>query len=135
MQRQSSRMLRTTLLMSLALAYAAGALAADNWKRGRVYYRMTCTACHKAELGEGISPSSRTIAEWKAYLEANRHAAKRSDGELVTYYTSRDYRESVKESNLAASKFLELPDEQLAADVRAFLVRGAKDSDTPMRCE
>ena len=47
------------------------AQAADgNWKRGRIYYRMVCTACHAEQAGGSISPATMTIAEWKAYIEA-----------------------------------------------------------------
>ncbi len=114
------------MLMSLAAQAADG-----NWKRGRIYYRMVCTACHTDQPGGSISPASMTIAEWNAYLDADKHAGGKDS---VSYYVSRAYRESVKDSNKAAAKFLEMPDDALMADVRAFVIHGAKDSDNPARC-
>ncbi len=114
------------MLMSLVAQAADG-----NWKRGRIYYRMVCTACHTDQPGGSISPASMTIAEWGAYLDADKHAKGKDS---VSYYVSREYRESVKDSNKAAAKFLEMPAEALMADVRAFVIHGAKDSDNPARC-
>ena len=33
------------------------------------------------------------------------------------------------------AKFLKLPDEEMMANVVAFYIHGAKDSDTPLRCQ
>lgn len=108
------------------------AQAADgNWKKGRIYYRMVCTACHKDHAGGAIPPSTKTKAEWKAYIEADSHAKGK---DKVSYYVSKAYRESVKDSNRAAAKFLKVPDAALLADVKAFVIYGAKDSDNPARC-
>lgn len=121
-----------------AIMVAAGicvAHAADpNWKRGRIYYRMICTTCHVAQTGQAISPSEKTIAEWQVYIKADQHAAAGSANSSVRYYVSREYRESVKDTNRAAEKFLRVPEEELMTDLGAFLVHGAKDSDTPARC-
>ena len=114
------------LLMSPLLAQADG-----NWKKGRIYYRMVCTACHKDHAGGAIPPSAKTKAEWKAYIEADSHAKGK---DKVSYYVSKAYRESVKDSNRAAAKFLKVPDAALLADVKAFVIYGAKDSDNPARC-
>ena len=123
--------------MALMLAMG-GAWAAEedgNWKRGRVYYRMVCTDCHKAEMGKTISPNEKTIAEWKAFMDADKHGAAAKANPKVSYYTSKAYRESVKDSNKAAAKLIDLSDQELWADVRAFMVHGAKDSDTPSSCQ
>jgi hypothetical protein len=105
-----------------------------NWKRGRVYYRMVCTGCHVDMTGTAIPPNSRTIADWTAYMDANKHDASGKTKPMVSDYTSSEYRESVKDSNKAAKKFLKLPDAELFADVKEFVVHGAKDSDTPASC-
>ena len=38
---------------------AAAVLATENgtgdWKRGRIYYRLVCNACHKEETGQAIT--------------------------------------------------------------------------------
>jgi len=110
------------------------ALAADgNWKLGRIYYRMVCTVCHKSAEGGGkaINPSSMTIAEWEAYFAADKHAKGKDS---LKYYVSREYREKIKDSNKAARKLLNVPDDKLLADVLAFVRHGAKDSPTPARC-
>jgi len=115
------------VLMSPFLAQAAD----GNWKKGRIYYRMVCTACHKDHAGGAIPPSTKTIAEWKAYIEADSHAKGK---DKVSYYVSKEYRESIKATNRAAAKFIKMPDASLLADVKAFVVHGAKDSDNPARC-
>lgn len=106
-----------------------------NWRQGRIYYRMVCTACHKQMIGEGVSPMSRTIADWKVYMAQDKHDASGKTNPKVSYYTSQAYRESVKDKNKAAAKFIKMPGAQLLANVRAFLIHGAKDSDTPARCQ
>ena len=116
--------------MGVSVAHAAD----PDWKRGRIYYRMICTACHVAQTGQSISPSEKTIAEWQAYTKADKHAAAGSANSSVRYYVSREYRESVKGTNRAAKKFLHTSEEELMADLDAFLVHGAKDSDAPARC-
>ena len=106
--------------------------AADgNWKRGRIYYRMVCTACHVDQAGGSIAPSTKTIAEWKAYIDADKHAKGK---DKVSDYVSKDYRNSIKATNKAAAKFIKISNEDLLADVKAFVIHGAKDSDTPARC-
>lgn len=102
-----------------------------NWKIGRIYYRMVCTACHSDHAGGAIAPSTKTKAEWAAYIDADSHAKGK---DKVSYYVSKEYRESIKDSNKAAAKFIKKPDAELLADVKAFVVHGAKDSDTPARC-
>lgn len=110
----------------------AASLAGDgNWKMGRIYYRMVCTDCHKEQAGKSISPATMTKAEWQAYIEADSH---NSGQDKLSYYVSKEYRESIKDTNRAAAKFLKLPDEKLMADVNAFVIHGAKDSDSPARC-
>jgi cytochrome c5 len=121
--------------LTLALCLAGGAVsvqAADgNWKVGRIYYRMVCTACHKDHAGGAISPATMTKAEWKAYIAADKHAKGK---DTVKYYVSQEYRNSIKDSNKAAAKFLKVPDDEMLANVEAFVIHGAKDSDTPARC-
>ena len=126
-------------ILAVALLFPGGfALAGDeeagDWRLGRIYYRTTCTACHKQMTGEGISPASRTIAEWKAYLDSDRHDQSGRSNSSVSYYASREFRESVRDRNKVADKLIDLSDEELMADVQAFLVHGASDSDNPTRC-
>jgi len=102
-----------------------------NWKIGRIYYRMVCTACHTEHAGGAISPATMTKAEWKAYIAADKHAKGKDS---VKYYVSQEYRNSIKDTNKAAAKFASMPDEEMLANVQAFVIHGAKDSDTPARC-
>ena len=119
-------------LMACLLGAAIPVQAADgNWKKGRIYYRMVCTACHKDHAGGSISPATMTKAEWKAYIAADKHAKGK---DTVSYYVSQEYRNSIKDTNKAAAKFLKVPNDELMADVQAFVIHGAKDSDTPARC-
>lgn len=120
-------------IASIAVLLAATSVRAEeaNWKRGRIYYRSVCTSCHAAEPVGSISPSTRTKAEWAAYLKADKHA---SGKDTVSRYLSQAYRAEIKASNKAAEKFADLPDAELTADVAAFLMRGAKDGDEPASC-
>jgi len=126
------RKLLPLFIAALVLASLAASAAdpAGDWKRGRIYYRMVCTACHQAKADMKISPMERTIAEWQAFFDADKHGSK-----TVSHFTSLEYRESIKADNRAAEKLIDVPADELFGDVRAWLVRGAKDSDTPARCQ
>ena len=124
------RIVSACVLGAIMTPYVA--VAADgNWKTGRLYYRMVCTACHAEQAGGSIAPSTKTMEEWGAYLAADSHAGGK---DTVSHYVSRDYRESIKDTNRAAAKFLEVPADDLAADIKAFVMRGAKDGPSPARC-
>jgi hypothetical protein len=110
--------------------------AEGNWKKGRIYYRMVCTECHAREAGGKIAPNEKTKAEWKDYFKKNIHGPQ--DGPhkyTVDYFVSKEFRESIKDTNRAAKKMLNVSQEQLLADVEAFVVHTAKDSDQPSGCE
>lgn len=115
-------------LLSAMFANPAAAQDEGDWKRGRIYYRMTCTACHKDTVGHSVSPASKTIAEWKTFLDSEK------GGAHVRKYSSQEYRKSIAGENRVAEKFAPIPDEEMLSDVRAFVIHGAKDSDTPARC-
>ena len=135
---RSSRPFLVGSTLAALLSFIVGsAFAADieaNKKRGQVYFRMVCTACHVDTTGITIPPAGRTMAEWRAYLKADKHDASGKTNPSVRYYLSETYRESIKDQNKAAKKFLTLPDGQLYADLFEFTVNGAKDSDTPATC-
>jgi len=118
------------LLVLLGASFSAQAYDAD-WKRGRVYYRGVCTTCHVASPIGSINPSTKTKAEWTAYLQANKHAKGK---DTVSQYYSKAYRASIKSGNKAAEKFADTADQELADDVKAFLLKGAKDGDAPATC-
>lgn len=122
--------LLSTLLVGL-LASPFAAQAEGDWKKGRIYYRMVCTACHTEKAGAAISPTSKTMAEWKAYIAADKHAKGKDS---LKYYVSKQYRESIKASNKAAAKFIDDPDDALLEDIKAFVLKGAKDGDAPAKC-
>jgi cytochrome c5 len=109
---------------------SAQAYDAD-WKRGRIYYRSVCTSCHVTTPAGSISPSARTKADWAAYLKADKHAKGK---DTVKQYASKAYRAQIKSGNKAAEKFADVPDQELMADVAAFLTKGAKDGDEPASC-
>jgi len=112
-------------LSSLALAYDA------DWKRGRVYYRSVCTACHAAQAGGSIAPSTMTKAQWAGYLQADKHAKGKDS---MKQYVSKVYRASIRSQNKAAEKFAEVADDELFEDVKAFVIKGAKDGEAPATC-
>jgi len=120
----------------LAMPSAAEAAKKGNWKKGRIYYRMVCSDCHEREAGGKIAPNEKTKAEWIEYFKKNIHGPQDAPKKYTAdYFVSIEYRESIKDSNRAANKMLKVPPEQLLADVQAFLVHTAKDSDQPSGCE
>lgn len=119
-------------LISLLILIPGIASAYDgNWKRGHVYYRMVCTDCHKTQEVGKIAPNSRTQAEWTAYLEADQHA---NGQDTVSKYVSKSFRASIANENKAAAKFADVPEDELLADIKAILLRSAKDGDAPTGC-
>jgi cytochrome c5 len=117
-------------LAAVAATTTAAFAAEGNWKRGRVYYRGVCTNCHEAK-GNPIAPNGYTQAEWTAYLAADKH---NKGADTVKQYISTEYRASIKESSKIAAKFADIPDAELLEDVKAFVVKGAKDGDAPASC-
>lgn len=119
-------------LVMILLIYPIMAQSAEgDWKRGRVYFRMVCTACHVEKAGGAIPPNTWNKAEWMTYLDADKHAKGKDS---VRYYLSKQYRASIKATNKAAEKFADVPDQDLLDDIRAFVTKGAKDGDTPASC-
>lgn len=114
-----------------ATTYTTAQAYDGDWKRGRVYYRQVCTSCHLAKTEKAISPTSKTKAEWTAYLQADKHAKGK---ESVKQYISQQYRASIKATNKAAEKFADVPDQELLEDIKAFVLKGAKDGDSPASC-
>jgi hypothetical protein len=97
---------------------------------------MVCSECHARQAGGKISPAEKTKAEWLAYFEKNIHGSQDAPTKYTaSYFVSQEYRESIKDSNRAAAKMLNMSETQLLEDVKAFLVHTAKDSDQPSRCE
>lgn len=125
---------RSLILPGLMLALAALPFATQagdgDWKRGRIYYRMVCTACH-AQKGGSIAPSKYTKAEWAAYIKADKHAKGKDS---LKMYWSKAYRDSIKAGNKAAEKFADLSDQELMDDLKAFVEYGAKDGEKPASC-
>ena len=121
---------RIAAVMLLGASLTAFAYDAD-WKRGRVYYRSVCTSCHTASPIGSINPSTKTKADWTGYLLLDKHANGR---DAVSKYVSKEYRASIKSSSKAAEKFADTPDKELLEDIKAFLIKGAKDGDSPATC-
>ena len=125
-------------LVVALLGFSTAVIAAPegNWKKGRIYYRMVCTDCHEREAGGKISPNEKTRAEWTEYFEKNIHGPQDAPTKYTaSYFVSKEFRESIKDTNRAAKKMLNVPDDQLLEDVKAFLQHTAKDSDQPTSCE
>ena len=118
------------LLALMGASFSAQAYDSD-WKRGRVYYRSVCTSCHVASPVGSINPSTKTKAEWTAYLLTDKHAKGK---DTVSKYISKAYRASIQSTNKAAAKFADTPDKELFEDIKAFLLKGAKDGDSPASC-
>ena len=117
----------------LGIAYNVFASEGDK-RRGKVYFKMVCTVCHVQTLGKPIPPNSHTMAEWKTILTSDKHGSSAKAKPSIRYYVSQEYRHSIQDTNKAAAKFATVPDDEISADVRAFVISGAKDSDTPASC-
>ena len=125
-----------TMFVIVLLGFSSLVQAKGNWKKGRIYYKMVCTECHVEQAGGVISPAEKTKAEWADYFEKNIHGPQDVVAKYAaSYFVSREYRESIKDTNRAAKKMLKIPDDKLLEDVKAFLDHTAKDSDQPSRCE
>ncbi len=123
--------LKVMALMLCAGTMSAAQAADGDWKRGRIYYRQVCTACHTVEIKKAIDPNGRTMAEWAAYFQPDRH---NKGKDSVQQYFSSQYRGSIKAKNAAAAKYADLPEKDLIEDVKAFLHKSAKDGDSPAGC-
>jgi cytochrome c5 len=130
---------KSIMKIAIALSLAAAATLSSapvfaydaDWKRGRVYYRSVCTSCHVALPIGQINPSSKLKAEWAAYVQADKHAKGKDS---IKQYVSKEYRASIKAANKAAEKFADVPDQELMEDIKVFLMRGAKDGESPASC-
>lgn len=118
-------------LLGIGLHAIDARAAGGDWKRGRVYYQKVCTDCHTVKAGGAIAPNARTMADWTAYLNADKHARGKDS---LRKYASREYRASVKGTNKAAEKYADVPDDQLLNDIKSFMLKGAKDGDSPASC-
>ena len=132
----TKKMVVLVSILSLLLTYSFGSFAVDkpNKKRGQVYFRMVCTVCHKDTAGRSIPPADYTMEQWQSYFNVDSHDKTGKTNNKTSYYVSTDYRQSIRNSNKAAKRFMNLSNQQLLADVRKFAVNGAKDSDTPATC-
>ncbi|MCW9033761.1 MAG: hypothetical protein OQJ97_06030 [Rhodospirillales bacterium] len=124
-----------TLAAMLPLMDSAQAANEANWKIGRVYNRLVCNACHRLDDGKVVSPYERNKADWQVYFAADSHDTTGKANPSAKYYMGTDYRESIKATNKAAAKFLKMPNAIMEGHVIEFYLRGAKDSDTPARCQ
>lgn len=126
----------TVLMVALLTLSSVAEARKGNWKKGRIYYQMVCSECHLKEAGGKIAPAEKTKAEWLDYFEKNIHGPQDAPTKFTaSYFVSKEYRESIKDTNRAAKKMLKIPEEKLLEDVKAFVVHTAKDSDQPSRCE
>ena len=129
--------LSSALTLALMSSFNVDAEDKPNKKRGQVYFKMVCTVCHMKIAGLSIPPADYTMEQWAVYFDADNHDKTGKTGKTnnkVSYYVSTEYRESIRDTNKAAKRFMKLSNEQLYADVRKFSVNGAKDSDTPATC-
>ena len=71
------------------------------------------------------------MAEWASYIQADKHAKGK---DTVKQYVSKSYRASIKSANKAVEKFADVPDQDLLEDIKAFVIKGAKDGEAPASC-
>jgi len=130
------RLLAKFSVVAALLTAGASAFAYEgDLKRGRLYFRQICTACHQEMLGKAIAPNERLKADWAAYIKADKHDKSGKSNPSVKYFTTKAYRETIKGKNKAAEKLLNANDAELYTDVQAWLQYAAKDSDNPSGCQ
>jgi len=129
------RVVRFSLFSVLVTTSLAVSAYEGDLKRGRLYFRQICTACHQTVLGKPIPPNERLKADWVGYIKADKHDKTGKSNPSVKYFTTKAYRETIKGSNKAAEKLLNANDAELYADVQAWLQYSAKDSDNPSGCQ
>lgn len=134
MQFVSKRLLRVSVCAVLGIVSVAASAYEGDLKRGRLYYRQICTTCHQTMLGKAIAPNERAKADWTAYVKADKHDKSGKSNPSMKYFTTKAYRETIKDSNKVAAKLLTANDAELLADVQAWLLYSAKDSDNPSGC-
>ena len=96
-----------------------------DWKRGRVTTAASRLVPPDA-VGGTDQPERPHQAEWSACWPTSMPRGKDS----VTQNVSVAYRASIKATNKAAEKFATTPDRELLEDLKAFLVKGARDGDS-----
>ena len=135
MTKKSLRLARLFVGIALGSTAASAFAYEGDLKRGRLYFRQICTACHQDTLGKAIAPNERTKADWAAYVKADKHDKSGKSNASVKYFTTKAYRETIKGSNKVAAKLLDANDAELYTDVQAWLTYSAKDSDNPSGCQ
>lgn len=128
---KKSLFLACVMFTGMILIPSAAQAADPDWKSGRIYFRLVCTACHTIQAGGAIAPNTRAKSEWAAYFQADKHAKGKDS---ISYYVSKAYRDSIKSANKAAAKFADIPEQELLDDIRAYVTKSAKDGDAPAGC-
>jgi hypothetical protein len=134
--KHQKKIIAVMIMVMLGFSTVVEAAPKGNWKKGRIYFRMVCSDCHEREAGGKISPNEKTKAEWTEYFDRNIHGPQDAPTKYTaSYFVSTEFRESIKDTNRAAKKMLNIPEDELLEDVKAFLLHTAKDSDQPTSCE
>lgn len=67
------RMISLLLIFAMVLAVTSVAYAASA-RQGKKVFAKVCEACHVRGGDSGkIKPSSKTMAQWKRFIEKNKH--------------------------------------------------------------
>lgn len=114
---------------------AVNVSAEVNWRRGSLYFKQVCNACHEKVLGTSIAPDSYTQSEWHAYMKADSHSKLTNSNDRVSNYTNREYRDLMEPSIQSLVLFFDQKGSDILLDIEAHLVHHAKDSDMPSSCQ
>ena len=103
-------------LVSLTMAALVSAAADANPRKGKAYFKKNCRVCHDGNTADApsLQPADRIIEQWERAF---------ADAEDVAECVPR-----VKDKT-----GVELTEQDLA-DIQAYLVGGAADSEQPMTC-
>jgi cytochrome c553 len=67
------RCISLLIIFAMVFVLASASYAASS-RRGKKVFKKTCETCHVRGSDAGkIKPSSKTMSQWKRFIEKNRH--------------------------------------------------------------
>ena len=84
-----------SLLMIIAMVFALTSVAyAASARRGKKVFSKVCGSCHvKGSDADRLKPSKKTMAQWKRFVEKNKHSA---DEKVLDEMSKKDRKNLIK---------------------------------------
>ncbi|MCK7579406.1 MAG: hypothetical protein MZV65_29250 [Chromatiales bacterium] len=116
-------------MVAVVLGLPLLAQAEGDWKRGRVYYRMVCTACHVEQASGAIAPEHQDQGRMDG-LPAGRQA-RQGQGHASSTTSARTTATASRPPTRRPRSSPTCPNRSCSRIVKAFVITGAKDGDAP----